>query len=89
MAKDLRPIYTAVNAEQAVDRLNDFTDKSSRICPAAVKLWRNAWAEFILILDYDVDPRDQLHHQRDRVTQRALAACGACPEPLPTTIRPR
>ncbi|WP_438821353.1 IS256 family transposase [Demequina capsici] len=57
MAKDLRPIYTAVNAEQAAARLDDFDDKWGAICPAAVKLWRNAWGEFIPFLDYDVEIR--------------------------------
>lgn len=42
MAKDLRPIYTAINAEQAAARLDDFAERWGSICPAAVKLWRNA-----------------------------------------------
>lgn len=57
MAKDLRPIYTAANAEQAAARLDDFDQKWGAICPAAVKLWRNAWGEFIPFLDYDVEIR--------------------------------
>lgn len=57
MAKDLRPIYTAVNAEQAAARLDDFEKRWGAICPAAVKLWRNAWGEFIPFLDYDVKIR--------------------------------
>jgi hypothetical protein len=55
MAKDLRPIYTAVNAEQAAARPDDCEGRWASICPAAVKLWRNAWAEFIPLLDYDVE----------------------------------
>lgn len=57
MAKDLRPIYTAVNAEQAAVRLDDFAERWATVCPAAVKLWRNAWSEFIPFLDYDVEIR--------------------------------
>ena len=49
--------YTAINAEQAAARLDDFADKWGQICPAAVKLWRNAWGEFIPFLDYDVEIR--------------------------------
>ena len=52
MAKDLRPIYTALNAEQAAARLDVFADGWGAKYPAAVKLWRNAWAEFIPFLDY-------------------------------------
>lgn len=57
MAKDLRPIYTAVNAEQAAVRLDEFEERWGAICPAAVKRWRNAWGEFIPFLDYDVEIR--------------------------------
>lgn len=57
MAKDLRPIYTAINAEQAAARLDDFAERWGGKYPAAVKLWRNAWAEFIPFLDYDVEIR--------------------------------
>jgi transposase-like protein len=57
MAKDLKPIYTAVNADQAETRLEEFADKWQGKYPAAVKLWRNAWNEFIPFLDYDVEIR--------------------------------
>ncbi|GAC1594668.1 MAG: IS256 family transposase [Acidimicrobiales bacterium] len=57
MAKDLRPIYTAVNAEQAALRLDEFAETWTDKYPAAVKLWRNAWNEFIPFLDYDVEIR--------------------------------
>ncbi|GIG30841.1 IS256 family transposase [Cellulomonas marina] len=57
VAKDLRPIYTAVNAEQAAVRLQDFADKWTGKYPAAVKLWRNAWSEFVPFLDHDVEIR--------------------------------
>ncbi len=57
MAKDLRPIYTAVNAETAAARLEDFAEQWGSKYPAAVKLWRNAWTEFIPFLDYDVEIR--------------------------------
>jgi putative transposase len=57
MARDLKPIYTAVNADQAEARLEDFAEKWQGKYPAAVKLWRNAWNEFIPFLDYDVEIR--------------------------------
>jgi transposase-like protein len=57
MAKDLRPVYTAVNAEQAEMRMNDFAGKWEGKYPAAIRLWRNAWNEFIPFLDYDVEIR--------------------------------
>ena len=57
IARELRPIYTAVNAEQAAARLDDFAEKWVGKYPAAVKLWRNAWPEFVPFLDYDVEIR--------------------------------
>lgn len=57
MAKDLRPIYTAPNAEHAEARLGEFAEKWQAKYPAAIRLWRSAWAEFIPFLDYDVEIR--------------------------------
>jgi len=57
VARDLKPIYTAVNAEQAEVRMDEFAEKWAGKYPAAVKLWRSAWGEFIPFLDYDVEIR--------------------------------
>ncbi|MFB7800877.1 IS256 family transposase [Isoptericola sp. NPDC056134] len=57
MARDLKPIYTAVNAEQAEVRMDEFAYEWVGKYPAAVKLWRSAWGEFIPFLDYDVEIR--------------------------------
>jgi putative transposase len=57
MAKDLRPVYTAVNADQAQARMDNFAEKWQGKYPAAVNLWRSAWNEFIPFLDYDVEIR--------------------------------
>lgn len=56
-AKDLRPIYTAVNAAQAEERLGEFAAKWQAKYPAALRLWCSAWGEFIPFLDYDVKIR--------------------------------
>src|SRR5665648_751186 len=57
IAKDLRPIYTAVKDTVAAERLEDFAEHWGAKYPAAVKLWRSAWEEFIPFLDYDVEIR--------------------------------
>jgi transposase-like protein len=57
LSKDLRPIYTAVNAEAAAASLQDLEEKWGAQYPAMIRLWRNAWAEFIPFLDYDVEIR--------------------------------
>ena len=55
--RDLKPIYTAVNATAARDAFDDLAEKWGARYPAVVRLWDNAWAEFIPFLDYDVEIR--------------------------------
>ena len=57
MAKQLRPVYTAVNAEMAQVRLEEFLQTWGARYPAIAGLWHSAWAEFIPFLDYDVEIR--------------------------------
>ncbi|MCA1836883.1 MAG: IS256 family transposase [Actinobacteria bacterium] len=57
LARDLRPVYTAVNAEMAAVRFEEFAAKWGTRYPAIIKLWRAAWEEFIPFLDYDVEIR--------------------------------
>jgi transposase-like protein len=52
MSRDLRPIYTAVNEAAARERFDEFTGKWGSRYPAIIRLWQNAWAEFIPFLDY-------------------------------------
>jgi transposase-like protein len=53
IAKDLKPIYQAVNADAAAAALDALEQKWGTRYPAMIRLWRNAWAEFIPFLDYD------------------------------------
>ncbi|MGN6609941.1 MAG: IS256 family transposase [Jatrophihabitans sp.] len=55
--RDLKPIYTAVNATAARTAFDDLAEKWGPRYPAVVRLWDNAWAEFIPFLDYDVEIR--------------------------------
>jgi putative transposase len=57
MARDLRPIYTAPSEAAAAERFDEFADKWGAQYPAIIRLWRNAWSEFIPFLDYDVEIR--------------------------------
>jgi putative transposase len=57
LARDLRPVYTAVNAEMAAVRFEEFADKWGARYPAIIRLWRTAWEKFIPFLDYDVEIR--------------------------------
>jgi putative transposase len=57
LARDLKPIYTAVNETDAAARFDEFTDTWGQQYPAIIALWRSAWSEFIPFLDYDVEIR--------------------------------
>ncbi|GAB4102982.1 IS256-like element IS1554 family transposase [Micromonospora taraxaci] len=54
---DIKPIYTAVNAQAARAAFDDLAEKWGERYPAVIRLWDNAWAEFIPFLDYDVEIR--------------------------------
>jgi putative transposase len=47
LAKDLRPIYTAVDAGAAAAALDALDQKWGGRYPAIITLWRAAWEEFI------------------------------------------
>ncbi|WP_172890777.1 IS256 family transposase [Actinoplanes derwentensis] len=55
--RDIKPICTAPNAEAALAALDDLDEKWGKKYRAMIRLWRNAWNEFIPFLDYDVEIR--------------------------------
>ncbi len=57
---DVKPIYTAVNAAAARAALDELTEKWGARYGAIIRLWNNAWEEFIPFLDYDVEIRTVL-----------------------------
>lgn len=57
IAQDLKPIYQAVNADAALVARDEFEEKWGQQYPAMIRLWRNAWTEFIPFLDYDIEIR--------------------------------
>lgn len=57
VAKDLKPVYTAPSEAAALDRFAEFSDIWERKYPAIVRLWTNAWAEFVPFLQFDLEIR--------------------------------
>ena len=56
--RDIKPIYTAVNAAVARSAFDELAHKWRQWATRAViRLWDNAWSEFIPFLDYDVEIR--------------------------------
>jgi transposase-like protein len=57
LKRDVKLIYTAPNEAAARAALDDLTDSWGARYPAMIRLWQNAWAEFIPFLDYDIEIR--------------------------------
>lgn len=57
IAKDLRPIYTAPTETAAKERFVEFSAAWGERYPGIVRLWENAWAEFVPFLAFEVEVR--------------------------------
>ena len=57
LKKDLKAIYTAPGADAAEFAVEELEEKWGKKYRAIIRLWRNAWNEFIPFLDYDVEIR--------------------------------
>src|SRR6187399_725423 len=57
LKRDLKAIYTAPTADAALSALEELEEKWGKKYRAIIRLWRNAWNEFIPFLDYDVEIR--------------------------------
>jgi transposase-like protein len=57
IAKALKPVYTSPNESAAAERFGEFQDAWGKKYPAIIKLWENAWAEFVPFLSFDVEIR--------------------------------
>ena len=60
LKRDVKPIYTAVNAAAARAALDDLAETWGTRYGAIIRLWQNAWEQFIPFLDYDVEIRKVL-----------------------------
>ncbi|MFC0557383.1 IS256 family transposase, partial [Planotetraspora thailandica] len=57
IAKALRPVYTASTEAAALERFTEFAEVWGGKYPAIVKLWEDAWAEFVPFLNFDAEIR--------------------------------
>lgn len=55
--RDIKPIYAAPNPDAALIAMDELDEKWGRKYAAMIRLWRNAWEEFVPFLDYDVEIR--------------------------------
>jgi putative transposase len=61
LAKDLRPIYGAPTERAAKDRFEELAGKWGDKYPAIIRLWQNAWAEFVPFLAYSPEIRTVIY----------------------------
>ncbi len=57
---DLKAIYTAPTEAAASADFDDLADCWGKRYPTIIRLWNNAWQEFIPYLDYDIEIRQVL-----------------------------
>jgi putative transposase len=57
LARDLRPVYTAVNEQAARERFVEFCERWAEHYPAIKALWEHPRTEFVSFLDYPIEVR--------------------------------
>src|SRR6201999_4482166 len=57
VAKEFKPVYTAPSESAALDAFAEFSAKWEKRYPAIIRLWENAWAEFVPFLQFDREIR--------------------------------
>jgi transposase-like protein len=57
LKRDLKAMYEAPHAAAAEAALQELDTRWGGRYPALLRLWRNAWSEFVPFLDYDVEIR--------------------------------
>ncbi len=67
IARELRPIYTAATEAAALDRLAEFAARWKGRYPAIVRLWENAWAEFVPFLSVEPAMREVIYTTDERI----------------------
>jgi transposase-like protein len=61
LARDLRPLYSAPAEAAARVALDELETKWGDKYPAVIRLWRNAWAEFVPFLSYSPEIRKVIY----------------------------
>ena len=89
MARDLRPIYTAVNEADARQRLDDFDVLWGDKYPAIRRLWDSAWSEFVPFLDYAVEIRKVIYSTNAIESLNARMRRATRPAATSPTSKPR
>lgn len=57
ISRALKPVYQAATVAEAEERFLEFAEEWGTKYPAVVKLWENAWAEFVPFQQFDREIR--------------------------------
>jgi putative transposase len=71
LRRDVKPVYTAVNAGAARAAFDELAERWGGRYPAIIRLWESAWEEFIPFLDYDVEIRQVICSTDERIKRLA------------------
>ena len=84
VVKDLKPIYTAINADQALIALEAFEAKWDEQLPIIGRMWRDAWQQVIPFLAYEPEVRRVIYTTNaiealNRQLRKAIKTKGSFP----------
>jgi putative transposase len=84
VVKDLKPIYTAINAEQAMIALEAFEARWDEQLPIIGRMWREAWQQIIPFLAYEPEVRRVIYTTNaiealNRQLRKAIKTKGSFP----------
>jgi putative transposase len=84
VVKDLRPVYTAVDADAALAALEDFDEKWGGQLPVIVQAWRNNWEYIIPFMAFEPDVRRVIYTTNaiealNRQLRKAIKTKGSFP----------
>jgi putative transposase len=82
LKRDLRPIYTAINADPALEAFGELTDKWEQRYPAIIRLWLPSQKTLSRSWITTWRSATDLQHQRHRVPKRPLPPGGGGPRPF-------
>jgi putative transposase len=84
VVKDLKPIYTAINADQAMLALEQFEAKWDQQLPIIGRMWRDAWPQVTPFLAYEPEVRRVIYTTNaiealNRQLRKAIKTKGSFP----------
>jgi putative transposase len=87
VVKDLKPIYTAIDADQAQQALDAFEQKWGQQLPVIGQAWRESWEYVIPFMAFEPEVRRVIYTTDESVKSRRLG-CASSRGRLPASWRP-